>query len=42
MKEGLVASRVSEDAKLGVIIRLGCQTDFVRGTSFSRSSSWTC
>lgn len=29
MKEGLVASKISDDAKLGVLIRLGCQTDFV-------------
>lgn len=29
MKEGLVASKISADGKLGVIIRLGCQTDFV-------------
>lgn len=29
MKEGLVAVKISEDNKLGVIIRLGCQTDFV-------------
>ena len=29
MKEGLVAARISPDAKTGAIIRLGCQTDFV-------------
>ena len=29
MKEGLVASKIAEDGKLGVIVRLGCQTDFV-------------
>ena len=29
MKEGLVAAKISDDAKLGVILRLGCQTDFV-------------
>ena len=29
MKEGLVASKISDDAKLGVILRLGCQTYFV-------------
>src|SRR4051794_16746060 len=29
MKEGLVAGRISEDGKLGVLVRLGCQTDFV-------------
>ena len=29
MKEGLVAGRISNDGKLGVLIRLGCQTDFV-------------
>jgi elongation factor Ts len=29
MKEGLIASRISPDGKLGVLIRLGCQTDFV-------------
>jgi elongation factor Ts len=29
MKEGLVAGKISEDGKTGVIIRLGCQTDFV-------------
>jgi elongation factor Ts len=29
MKEGLVAGRISPDGKLGVLVRLGCQTDFV-------------
>ena len=29
MREGLVAAKLSDDSKLGVIIRLGCQTDFV-------------
>jgi len=29
MKEGLVAAKISDDGKHGVIIRLGCQTDFV-------------
>jgi len=29
MKEGLVAVKISPDAKLGVLVRLGCQTDFV-------------
>ena len=29
MKEGLVAGRISNDGKLGVLLRLGCQTDFV-------------
>lgn len=29
MKEGLVAARISDDNKSGVMIRLGCQTDFV-------------
>src|ERR1043165_6435168 len=29
MKEGLVAGKISDDGKLGVLIRLGCQTDFV-------------
>ncbi len=32
MKEGLVAGKVSEDGKIGVMIRLGCQTDFVART----------
>ena len=29
MKEGLIGGKVSPDGKLGVIMRLGCQTDFV-------------
>ena len=29
MKEGLIGGKVSPDGKLGVILRLGCQTDFV-------------
>ncbi len=29
MKEGLIGGKVSADGKLGVILRLGCQTDFV-------------
>lgn len=29
MKEGLVAGRISNDGKVGVLLRLGCQTDFV-------------
>jgi elongation factor Ts len=29
MKEGLVAGKISADGKLGVLVRLGCQTDFV-------------
>jgi elongation factor Ts len=29
MKEGLVAGRISNDGKVGVLVRLGCQTDFV-------------
>lgn len=29
MKEGLVAGKISPDGKLGVLLRLGCQTDFV-------------
>jgi elongation factor Ts len=29
MKEGLVSGRISTDGKLGVLLRLGCQTDFV-------------
>ncbi len=29
MKEGLIAGKISADGKLGVLIRLGCQTDFV-------------
>jgi len=29
MKEGLVSGKISPDGKLGVLVRLGCQTDFV-------------
>lgn len=29
MKEGLVAGKISPDGTLGVMVRLGCQTDFV-------------
>jgi elongation factor Ts len=29
MKEGLVAAKIAGDGKIGVIVRLGCQTDFV-------------
>jgi elongation factor Ts len=29
MKEGLVAGKISADGKMGVMVRLGCQTDFV-------------
>jgi elongation factor Ts len=29
MKERLVAGRISNDGKVGVLVRLGCQTDFV-------------
>ena len=29
MKEGMVAGKISADGKLGVLLRLGCQTDFV-------------
>ncbi len=29
MKEGLVAGKISPDGSLGVMLRLGCQTDFV-------------
>lgn len=37
MKEGLVAGKISADGKLGVLIRLGCQTDFVaRNDSFQK------
>lgn len=37
MKEGLVAGRVSADGTLGVLIRLGCQTDFVaRNDNFQK------
>jgi elongation factor Ts len=37
MKEGLVAGRISNDGKLGVLLRLGCQTDFVaRNDGFTK------
>lgn len=37
MKEGLVAGKISADGKLGVMIRLGCQTDFVaRNDTFTK------
>src|ERR1043165_2368331 len=37
MKEGLVAGKISPDGKLGVLIRLGCQTDFVaRNDAFQK------
>jgi elongation factor Ts len=37
MKEGLIAGRISNDGKLGVLIRLGCQTDFVaRNDGFTK------
>jgi elongation factor Ts len=29
MKEGMVSSRIAPDGKIGVLLRLGCQTDFV-------------
>jgi elongation factor Ts len=29
MKEGLISGKISADGKLGVLVRLGCQTDFV-------------
>ncbi|HEY4330040.1 MAG TPA: translation elongation factor Ts [Phycisphaerae bacterium] len=29
MKEGLVSGKISADGKTGVLVRLGCQTDFV-------------
>jgi elongation factor Ts len=29
MKEGMVAAQIAPDGKLGVLLRLGCQTDFV-------------
>jgi len=29
MKEGLIGGKISQDGKLGVLLRLGCQTDFV-------------
>jgi elongation factor Ts len=37
MKEGLVAGKISNDGKLGVLLRLGCQTDFVaRNEGFTK------
>ena len=37
MTDGLVAGKISPDGKLGVIIRIGCQTDFVaRNDSFQK------
>ena len=37
MKEGLVAGKISADGKLGVLIRVGCQTDFVaRNDTFTK------
>lgn len=37
MKEGMVGGRISNDGKLGVLVRLGCQTDFVaRNDGFLR------
>jgi len=37
MKEGLVAAKISADGKLGVLVRLGCQTDFVaRNETFQK------
>jgi len=37
MKEGLVGGKISEDGKLGVMVRLGCQTDFVaRNEAFQK------
>ncbi len=37
MKEGLVAAKIAEDGKTGVIVRLGCQTDFVaRNDTFQK------
>ncbi|MCL2641237.1 MAG: translation elongation factor Ts [Phycisphaerales bacterium] len=37
MKEGLVAGKISPDGKLGVLLRLGCQTDFVaRNDAFKK------
>ncbi|NNM86349.1 MAG: translation elongation factor Ts [Phycisphaerales bacterium] len=29
MKEGLIGGKISEDGRTGVLLRLGCQTDFV-------------
>jgi elongation factor Ts len=37
MKEGLIAGKISADGKLGILVRLGCQTDFVaRNDSFGK------
>jgi elongation factor Ts len=37
MKEGLIAGRISTDGKLGVLVRVGCQTDFVaRNDAFGK------
>ncbi|MGC8623927.1 MAG: translation elongation factor Ts [Phycisphaerae bacterium] len=37
MKEGLVGGKISADGKLGVMVRLGCQTDFVaRNEAFQK------
>ncbi len=37
MKEGLVSGKISADGKLGVLVRMGCQTDFVaRNDSFGK------
>ncbi len=37
MKEGLVGGKISVDGKLGVMVRLGCQTDFVaRNEAFQK------
>src|SRR5881628_2870565 len=40
MKEGLVNGKISADGKLGVLVRLGCQTDFVaRNDGFTKLHS---
>ena len=37
MKEGLIGGKISADGKLGVLVRLGCQTDFVaRNDAFGK------
>ncbi len=37
MKEGLVSGKISPDGKVGVLVRLGCQTDFVaRNDGFTK------
>jgi elongation factor Ts len=37
MKEGLVAGKIADDGKKGVLLRLGCQTDFVaRNDAFQK------